>query len=72
MYKAVGRISILLYLYQTYESPVKYRHSFLTKEFLPALFKKKKMASPHLAHYLLARATAKPKASKELNLLTHK
>ena len=41
MHKAVARISILLWLYQNYESPIKYQHIFLPKDSLPLLFKEK-------------------------------
>jgi len=41
MNKAVARISILLWLYQNYESPIKYQHTFLPKDSLPMLFKEK-------------------------------
>jgi len=47
MYKAFVDISILHHLYHNRESAIKYRHTFLTKEFLLAHFKRRKwQASP--------------------------
>ena len=57
MYKAVWRISILLYLYQNNEIAVKYWHTFQTKEFLPTLLKKKEKNGKRAFSTLLARTS---------------